>query len=476
MDLPNLISHLGPTNPWEGIAYLASRVERLRQEKPSLLLAAGDMIYGNSWASLFQGKSVIELMNAMRFDAMGVGNHEFDFGPALAEKRFSEARFPVLGANVEGLPLLKPYVIKKLGGVKVAIIGVVTEDTHLFAHPRKLAGLKFISPEAALNRYLTKLREEADIIVVLSHLGHPVDRWLAEKVTGIDVIVGGHSHTKILQPELIGHTIVVQAWEHAKALGVLDLTVKDGKIVKFAGHLEEIKPASGKADKKVQQIVTKYTRQLDSILNAAVGETAVDLDGEQVRVRETNLGDLITDIMRQAAGADVAIINGGSIRASLPKGKIKMKDIYSVLPFDNYLVSLKLTGRQIKDALEEGISGVGERAGKFPQVSGLSFTYRRSAPPGSKIQEIIIGNQPLVLDKEYLVATNDFLAAGGVGYKVFAEASQTAGDYPDLGGARKSKNLSDSGPGNWLRDLVSESLKGQKTIAPEVQGRIKELD
>ena len=426
---------LGSAEPLGGAAYLAGAVDRRRNERPTLLLAAGDMIQGNNWANLFHGKSSIELMNAMGFDAMVVGNHEFDFGQKVLLERITEARFPVLGANVQGLARLKPYVIKTSGGIRVAIIGVVTADTPTTTHPRNVAGLKFQSPEVTVARYLKKLKGKADLMVVLSHLGYPEDRVLARKVQGIDVIIGGHTHTKLATPVRVNHTIIVQAWEHAKALGVLDLDLEDGKIVKFAGHLEEIKPASGQADQEAQRIVAQYSRQVDARLDKIVGETEVDLDGEQVRTRETNLGDLVTDIMRAAAGADAALINGGSIRTSLHRGKVKAKDIYAALPFDNYLVAIRLTGRQLRQALEHGVSGLEDKAGRFPQVSGLSFTYSRSAPVGSRVREVLVQGQPLDPGRRYVVATNDFLAAGGDGYLSFGEALKGGPGFREQGGA-----------------------------------------
>jgi 2',3'-cyclic-nucleotide 2'-phosphodiesterase (5'-nucleotidase family) len=366
-----------------GIAYLAAKVEEVRKERPSFLLSAGDMIQGNNWANLFQGESVIELMNEMRFDAMVVGNHEFDFGPEVLKKRVSEANFPVLGANVEGLKILTPYIIKELRGAKIAIIGLVTEDVPISTHPRNIPGIKFSSPMDTVEKYVKELKNKTHMIVVLSHIGHPVDRILAEKVKGIDVIVGGHSHTKVTKPVKVGDTIIVQAWEYGRALGVLDLTLKDGKIVRFEGYLEETKPKIGKEDQKVLAIVEKYKQKMDAVLNREVGE------------------------------ADVAIINGGGIRASIKKGEIRVKEIYTALPFDNYIVVIKLTGRQIREALEHGVSGIEEEEGRFPQVSGLTFKYSPFDKRGSRVREVLVAGRPIHLEKEYIVATHDFLAVGG---------------------------------------------------------------
>jgi len=466
---------LGSDEMVGGIANLAGRANELREKKPCLLLSAGDMIQGNNWANLSRGESVIELMNEMRFDAMVLGNHEFDFGQDVLIKRISEAKFPIVAANVEGLGQLKPYIIKNLEGVHVGIIGVVTEDVPISTHPRNVAGLKFMSPVDAVEKYIAELKKKADLIVVLSHIGYPVDRILAERVKGIDVVVGGHSHTKIEKPVKVGNTIIVQAWEHAKALGVLDLTVEDGKIVGFEGHLEEIRPKNDKEDKAASAIVQKYNEKVNAVLNERVGEAEMDLDGENVRRRETNLGDLIADIMRHASGVDVTIINGGEIRTSIKRGEIRVKDIYSVLPFDNYIVAIKLTGKQIRDALEHGVSAVEEEEGRFPQVSGLTFKYSPSDKRGSRVKEVLIAGKPMDSDWEYTVATNDFLAAGGDGYKAFGEAIKASRDFAIIGGMMKGEKVVYSDSGRWLRDAVVEYLKEMKGVAPTVEGRIIEI-
>lgn len=466
---------LGSDQRLGGIAYLASRARELRKEKPSLLLSAGDMIQGNNWANLFRGESVMEWMNEMRFDAMVLGNHEFDFGQEVLKKRIIEARFPVLGANVEGLDLIHPYIIQELKGIKVAIIGIVTEDVLLSTHPRNVASLKFISPINTLGKYHQDLKNKADVIVVLSHIGHPADRLLAEKVKGIDVIVGGHSHTKITKPVIVGDTVIVQAWEHGKALGVLDLTLKDGKIVGFEGYLEEIKPEKGREDRATSAIVKKYKERVDALLDERIGEAELDLDGENVRTRETNLGNFIADIMRRTSGADITLINGGGIRTSIKKGEVKVKDVYSVLPFDNYIVAIKLTGEQIREALEHGVSAVEDEEGRFPQVSGLTFKYSASKKRGARIEEIFVGGRRIELDKEYIVATNDFLAVGGDGYKAFGEAIKSSRDFLVIGGMMKGEKVLYSDSGRWLRDVVVGYIKEKKRIGPTIEGRIIEI-
>ena len=466
---------LGSQELLGGVSVLAERVNTLRSERPTLLLSAGDMIQGNTWTNLFQGESVIELMNQMKFDAMVVGNHEFDFGQEVLKKRISEAQFPVLGANVTGIDALKPYIIKELNGVKIAIIGIVTQDTPVTTHPRNVASLLFTSPAEAVDTFVRGLKDNADIIIVLSHIGHQEDRQLAETVKGIDIIVGGHSHTRVEKPVLIEKTIILQAWEHGKALGVLDITLEDNRIKTFEGHLEEIKPSSGNGDPSVSSIVEKYSSKVSSILNEKLGEADVDLDGEQVRKRETNLGNLVTDIMRQISGADVAILNGGDIRTSIRKGKITVNHVYSVLPFNDYIVAIRLSGKKIREALEHGVSAIEEGGGRFPQVSGLRFTYNPVPREGRRIREVFIAGIPLDPEKEYIVATNDFLAAGGDGYVVFGEALQTSKDFSNRGGTLKSDKIIYSDSSRALKDVVSDYIREKRRISPHLEGRIMEV-
>lgn len=456
-----------------GIARLAGLAERLRKERPSLFLAAGDMIQGDNFANLFQGKSVIEVINTMGFDAMTVGNHEFDFGPEVLRDRIEEARFPVLGANVRGLSLLKPYVIKEINGLRVAVIGVVTEETGVYARTEAMKGIAFTPHTTAVRAYVEELRNRVDIIIVLSHIGYPADLAVAKTIEGIDVIVGGHSHAKVEKPVMAGKTIVVQAWEHGKALGVLDLSVEHGKIVTASGSLEEIKPDMPESD-TARSVVEKYRGKVNAVLNKVIGESETDLDGKHVRTEETNLGDLVADIIRNRSGADVAIANGGGIRTSIGKGPVRLGDVYAALPFDNYIVALKLTGSELKQVLEHGVSAVEKEEGRFPQVSGLTFAYSLSAPAGQRVRKVLVGGEPLDEFRTYSVATNDFLVAGGDGYTVFGDAIKKSGAFSMHRGILRGEAVLYSEPGRWIRDVVADYIRLRGVVSIEKDERIIE--
>jgi 5'-nucleotidase / UDP-sugar diphosphatase len=457
-----------------GAAPLAAQVKLRRQEKPSLFLAAGDMIQGSSWTNFFKGSSTIKLLNLMNLDAMVVGNHEFEFGLLELQARINEANFPMLGANVIGVSNLKPFIIKEVQGLKVAIIGVVTPQTAHINAVRQDPQLKILSPWKTLKKYLPQLKQCADIIIVLSHLGFPEDLKLAAKVKGIGVIVGGHSHTRLENPFWVGKTIIVQAWEHGKTLGVLDLQISQGRISSSQGHLEKIITASGPGDEAVRQLVGQYRGQVDQVLGQVIGDTTVFLDGENIHTQETNLGNWLADIVRQTANADLAILNSGGIRRSLPAGPIRIGDIFDMIPFENYIVAQATTGREIRLILEHGLSSLPQAAPHFLQVSGLKLRYDLSAPPGRRLQEVQIGGHPLVADKKYLLATIDFLAAGGDDYQMLPEIFFGGPKQTATARANSPPEPAFIAPGQPFRQIVCDYLKTLKTISPAVEGRIRE--
>lgn len=445
-----------------GAPYMAGIVNRLRSERQSLLLSAGDMIQGSNWANLFKGKSVIELMNKMRFDAMVAGNHEFDFGQAVLRERIREAKFPILGANIVGLEDIKPYIIKELNGVRIGIIGVITEETQILTHPDNIKGITFLSPVDVVKKAVEEIRNKVDLLIVLSHLGYHNDMLLAQRINGIDAIIGGHSHTKIEKPVFINKTLIAQSWEHGKAIGVVDFTISEGKPVKVDSRIVEVIPSKNIRDQEVLKIVRHYQKQTATLLRERIGETKVELDGENVRTQETNFGNLVSDIIRERAGSEIAILNGGSIRMSLKRGTIRLGHIYNGVPFDNYVVAMKLTGKKIREALQHGIHTSDSNSGRFPQVSGIKFTYTRPQKGRPVIKDVLFEGRPLELDREYVVATTDFLFAGGDGYNEF-------------GGYINDNKLTYMEPGKWLRDVVADYIKDKKIIEPAVEGRIKEI-
>jgi 5'-nucleotidase len=449
----------GAGKPEQGGAARLAALVGSERTATTLFLAAGDLMQGSNIANLNAGRPVIEVFNLMGLDASAVGNHEFDFGQAVLRERAAEARFPLLAANITGVGPWKSSEIRQVGALRVALFGLTTEETPVATHPRNVQGLAFDDAVATARRLVAELRPRADLVVALTHLGIEEDERLAAAAPGIDVIVGGHTHTKAEQPAQVGSTLIVQAFERGTFLGRLDLEVTDGKVSAHRYRLVPVTPACGE-DPAVAALVAGYARRLDDTMKEPIGVAAADLEGgkDAMRSRETSLGDLVADALREAAGADVALINGGTIRAGIPAGTVTRGAIHEVLPFDNWLISFALTGKELRAALEIGLSRVEVRDGGFPQVSGMSYTFDPRAPAGARLVSVSVGGAPLEEMRRYVLATHDFLAAGGNGYTVFAGHEPVFNDS-----------------GRWLRDILAEWWRRRGSVRYVTDGRITEV-
>ena len=445
--------------PEEGGAARLAALVRSERTPTTLFLAAGDLMQGTNLSNLFAGKPVIEAFSLMGLDASAIGNHEFDYGQLVLKERAAEARFPFLAANIVGDGPWKPAEIRTVGTLRVALFGLTTEETPIATHPRNVTGLVFTDAVAAARRMVAELRPQADLIVAVTHLGVEEDEKLAAAVPGIDVIVGGHTHTKIEQPQTIGGALVLQAFERGVFLGRLDLEIVDKKVTAHRYKLLTVTAAGGE-EPAVAALVAGYEHQLGEKMNERVGTALADLDGSKdpLRTRETNLGDLVADVMREAAGADVALVNGGTIRAGIPAGPVTIGTIYNVLPFDNWLIAFAVTGKELRSALETGVSRVEVRDGGFPQVSGMRFRFSPASLPGMRITEVTVGGAPLDENRQYVVATHDFLAAGGNGYTAFAGHEPVYNDS-----------------GRWLRVVLEEWWRKRGGVTYAIDGRITEV-
>ncbi|GED71054.1 hypothetical protein BRE01_47560 [Brevibacillus reuszeri] len=450
-----------------GFAKIATLLKEWRAENDNfLLLDAGDTFQGTVFVNQFKGESVVPILNSLNYNVMAAGNHEFDFGFEQLLKLRDMLKHPVISANVfkaDGKELLVPTFKAEIGGKKFAFVGFVAEDTPVLTHPDNVKGLTFKSPVEVAKTVVPELKKEVDHVIVVSHIGVDVDREIAKNVPGIDLIVGGHSHTPLTTPELVNGTYIVQDWEYGKSLGRADLYYLGKELVAFSGGLKEY-DENVVADPDVDKMVQEIVKQIDSVMNVVIAKSEVPLDGDRtlVRAKETNIGNLITDIMLERTKsikgyeADVALANGGGIRTQLDAGDITKKNLYTLLPFENNTLSVvEVTGEELKQALENGVSQVGTGAGRFPQISGMSFTYNASKPVGERVLEVKVAGQPLDLAKKYKVATIDFLAAGGDGYESFKKPFFNTG-------------LS-------MYSIVEEGLIKRKVVNPKVEGRIVEV-
>jgi len=417
-----------------GLPRFATFVKQLEAENPNMLIVdAGDATHGVPIVNISQGEAMIKLMGAVGYDAMAPGNHDFNYGYNRLVELKSMAKFPILGANVvpeSGKMDLDEYVIKEVGGLKIGLFGLATPETKYKSSPKNTEGVDITDPIAKAKEIVEKLQaEKVNMIIAISHLG--LDEGseikssdLAEQVDGIDLIVDGHSHTLLENGKQIGDTLIVQTGEHLKNVGVVDVTFTDGEITSKEAKLvkfEEIKDLT--PDETIAGMIEDLKLKNDEILSEVVGKTNVRLVGEReiVRTQESNLGNLMTDALLDATGADVALTNGGGIRASIEIGDISKKNVLDVFPFGNYGVKLEVTGADIVKALEHGVTDYPSPAGKFPHVAGMTYKIDPSAEPGKRVYDVMIKGQPIDLQKTYTLATNDFMAIGGDEYTMFMD-------------------------------------------------------
>lgn len=448
-----------------GFAKLSTLVKQQEEKNANtLLLDAGDTFHGQTFATLTRGESIAKVLNEVGYDGLAAGNHDFNYGYKRLLELAEMVEFPVLSANVvyeaTGELVLPPYMIKEVDGIKLGIFGLSTPETHYKTHPKNVEGLKFTDPVAAANKMVAELNEKGvDAVIALTHLGTDESSTdtsikVATGAPGIDLIIDGHSHT--VENVGVSGTKIVSAGEYLKNLGVVELEFKGKELASMnASLITKEDAASIVPDADVQAVVETIETAQDAILAEVVGTTTVKLDGErdQVRKAESNLGNLITDAMLDATGADFALTNGGGIRASIDAGEITKGEIITVLPFGNYIQTKDITGKDIKAALENGASGYPANHGAFAQVAGLTYKIDETKPAGERVHSITIQGKPIHLNETYTMATNDFLAAGGDNYNMFKSLPHT-GDYPALD------------------EAVIQFIKAKGTITPAVEGRI----
>ena len=416
-----------------GFAKISSIVKSIRENnKNVLLLDAGDTLHGQTIASLAQGATIVDLMNAMGYDAMTSGNHDFNYGQDRLLELSKKANFPILASNVikkDGKLLLndKKYIIKDMNGLKVGIFGLSTPETAYKSHPDNVKGLSFVDPTTKANEIIKELKGKVDIIVAIAHLGVEGDtpsKKVAENVDGIDVLVDGHSHTVMPEGTQIKNTLIVQTGEYDTNLGVVRIDFKDKKIAsKKATLISKTETASIVPDKEIADKIATINKDNEKITSVVVGKTDIALDGERehVRKQETNFGNLIADSIRYATKADISFINGGNIRCSIPVGDITKGQIITAIPFGNTTVVKEVKGSVVLATLEHGVSKLPESFGGYPHVSGMTYDLDPSKEAGHRIYNLKINNSPVDLNKNYKFAFSNFAAAGGDDYTMLKD-------------------------------------------------------
>ncbi|RXZ01202.1 bifunctional 2',3'-cyclic-nucleotide 2'-phosphodiesterase/3'-nucleotidase [Fictibacillus sp. S7] len=472
-----------------GAEYLAAYLKQREATNPNtLLLHAGDAVGASSPVSaLLQDEPTIRFLNKLGFDAGTLGNHEFDEGvkemlrlikggshPKTEAKYgpFEGANFPYVAANVldskTGQPILDPYVIKEVGGAKIGIIGVVLSDTPSIVIPSGVEGVVFTDEAEAINKYAKELENKGvKSIVVLAHnpanstadgqnaTGELVD--IANKVDDeVDVMFGGHNHA--LTNAVVDNKLLVQSYSSGTAFSDVDLEIDPvtQDIVKKKAEVVNVDRSKIAPDPEIKAFVDHYVADVAPILNEVIGTTPNYISKDINADGESTMGNLIADSMKAQTGTDFAFMNPGGVRADIDAGEITWKEAFTVQPFGNDLVTMDLTGAQVKSLLEE--QWADPTRAKILQISGLKFTYDDSKPAGERIVSITLPDGTAVdAAKTYSVTVNNFMAGGGDGYTTLLDGKNSSVNIVDL-------------------DALVKYIKAKGSVDPKIEGRITKLN
>lgn len=441
-----------------GMAARKTLIDRVRAEVRAagghvLLLDGGDVNTGVPESDLQDAEPDFKGMDLLGYDAMAIGNHEFDKSLDVLAKQQSWVKFPLLSANIykDGRRMFEPYRVFERGGYRIAVMGLTTDDTVKMVLPANVAGLEFRKPADEAARLVPTLRAKADMVIAATHMGHytdgrsgvnaPGDVEMARQVAGLDLVVGGHSQNPVCMlspnvrntayvpgqpcaPDRQNGAWIVQAHEWGKYVGRADFRVHAGKVELLRYELLPVnlkRTVDGRKlpfteaiaeDEGVRNFLRPFQEAGQARLQVPVGTLDGGFDGDRVRVRAqpTNLGVLIARAMMERSGADLALMNSGGIRDSLPTGRISYRDVLKVQPFGNMLAVVRMTGAELRTYLEAA-ARMTPGSGAFPQTAGVQMEIE-----GGRLLSVRIGGQPLDPQREYRLALNHFTASGGDGY------------------------------------------------------------
>jgi 2',3'-cyclic-nucleotide 2'-phosphodiesterase/3'-nucleotidase len=438
----------------------------------TLKVGNGDDLASSVLSSVFRGRHVTDAFDAggVQFDTFG--NHDFDMGPDALRKQILRGSTTWVSANVTDERTGKAfgrsqgarsYVLTEVGDASVGVTGLITPEAPEITSMGERTAVQ--DPAAALDEVVPQMRDAgADAVVVLSHLASSTAEEVAGRVDGVDAIVGDHAAQVLEEPRVVDDTILSFVGDEFEFVGELTLDVGDGSVEDFDFTLHEtaqaVERSSFQTSQPVRDVMDEYLSRLDERLDVVIGESTVPLDTrrEVVRRQESNFGNFVADAIRENADADVALMNGGGIRTDTlyEPGDITKRTVVNVLPFPNNVVKLELSGETLLAALENGVSRLDELSGRFPQVSGMAYSFDPGEPVGSRIVEATVDGEPIGSDATYTIGTNDFVSGGGDGYEMFADATV----------------LLPGNEGALLSGLVIDVVQRRGTISPEREGRV----
>ena len=455
-----------------GVARLATVVNEVRARSTGRVFVThgGDAISPSLLSSFDQGAHMIDLFNRIGIDAMVLGNHEFDFTPAVTVERIAEAAFPVLSSNAiepDGTLIdgVTGHLLLEAGRYEVGVFGLTTTTTAIKSSPAPVTFRPAVEVAAEQARMLREAG--ADLVIALAHTDRAEDAALMRQ-GAVDLLLSGDDHD--MKIEAGRNTTFVESGAQAEFVTVVVIamdTVEGRRGPRFVREpsFRVVNTASVAPDPEIQAVVDEYLARLSQELDVEIGTTTVELDSRRGTLRsgEAAIANLITDALRAATGADVALYNGGGIRGGkvYPAGAVlTRRDVRTEMPFGDKTVVLEVSGAVLLEALEYGVSEVDAGAGRFPHVSGMAYRFDASKPAGHRIAGITVGDAPLDTARTYRLATNDFLGGGGDGYAMFARAPR----------------MIDANAGVLGAAQVIDAITAAGEVAPRVEGRIVRLD
>jgi len=414
-----------------GFEYMASAIKSVRKNKGDenvILLDGGDTFSDDQLGNLTRGEAMIKLMNEVNYDLMALGNHDFDYGLERTNELQLLANFPMRAANIivkeTGNPIYgEPYVIIDKQGVNIAILALAYRNTPLTGNSKNIEGLEFGIGVEAVKKYLPILTEKADIIVLLSHEGMAVDEIIAEEIEGIDLIVGAHSHDVLSPPIKINNTYIVQALSDAAILGETEIQISNNKIINLNANYHYLWHDEMTPDSQIQEMVNQLRKQHLSKLEEKITKTNTVI-GRQYK-SESPFDKMVTSLMVDKLNVDAAFLPGVGYGISL-KGNITSEDIYKLLPHPAKIVTLEMTGEQLKRTLEQTATNLKpsdklNTVGGLIQSSGIQYNLNLKKPVGQRLDDIKIKNEKLDLAKIYKIATHTGMLSGIHNYEEFGK-------------------------------------------------------
>ena len=431
----------GQLQPRNGAGGLAEVATVIRSLNPDLILDAGDMFTGTFINDEFKALPMIQAMNKIGYTSGTIGNHEFDYGQPALRMRLKDAKFPVLSANLQTpISEIKKYKVVTVKGIRFGIIGVTTEEIVTTAHPQNLSGVKVLDVVKSIERTLPEVRNKSDFIIVTAHLNDDEEKRVANAFPEIRLIVGGHNHGA-LGPISVGQTLIAKTGNAGRFVGRVDLQFEAKKLTDIKDQLIPVMNVAAAPD--IATIIGPYASKVAQKMNEVIGEATADLPTSNNS--ESPLGNLIADVFRERGKTQIGLQNVGGIRTRIVKGPITWGAVFEVLPFQNTMITLKLTGAQLKKTLNFGLLA----------VSGLRVHLELKKPAGQKLVSVTLSDGTPIDDSAlYSITTNDFVTAGGDGFS-------------ELG---KGSELKDSGI--LLRDVLVDYIKAHVTLSPALDGRV----